>query len=457
VLPLLKHKSPTVRQAALRALYYHTDHSITEQIEPLLKDPDNEVRSRAFSCLLAHTRQDRVKVIEDYLNDSDLAIRNAALVGLATEACDNLVMQHLFNLEERLLDFIKQTEQLKDPEAAEANKIIIASAIGHGKLVAFYPLLMTYMKDPNPAIFKQAILSAGISQDRIFLKLLLQLLSKDTTRSAAQNAIAKYEPEEILPILMDRIQDKGITDEILMEMPALAENMDTQEAIDYLFELVQHRNQLVKFQTVEILHKLKTKFPHLKIGGKRIMPLLMEEANVYRDTLALSYAAQLKGRSRKEDPNIIIVRKELIDLLEHKLDNILERIFRVLGLTYPPGIMMPLLQDLRHQDRHIRMNTVELLDNILEPVLKKVVIPIVETAIHDSMSDDMVSLLDLDVTSEASCFLSLLKGEDDQLKLAVLKLIEALKNPEFDYLVQIATEDKNPHVSTLAKSYLKEN
>ena len=454
LLPLLNHQSPTIRQAALRALYYHTDHTITEQIEPLLKDPDDEVRSRAFSCLLAHTRQNRVQFIEDFLNDKDLAIRSAAIVGLATEARGNLVMQHLFNLEERLIAM--QTEHLNDPEAEEVNKIMIARAIGYGKLAVFYPLLMTYMKDPNPAISKQAILSAGTSQDRIFLKLLLQFLSNPATNWAAQNAIAKYEPEEILPWLKERIRDKGITDAILMQMPALALNMDTQEAIDYLFELLQQPNQVVKFHTLEILHKMKTKFPHLKIGGKQILPLLMEEANVYRDTLALSYAAQRKGRIEKEDPNIIIVRKELIDLLENKLDSILERIFRVLGLSYPSGMMMPMLQDLHHQDPDIRMNTVELLDNILEPALKKVVIPIVETAIQDSLSEDMVSVLDLNVATEASCFHSLLKGEDEELKLTVLKLIEALHNPDLVYLIQMAAEDKNPMVSRVAKIYLEE-
>jgi hypothetical protein len=54
----------------------------------------------------------------------------------------------------------------------------------------------------------------------------------------------------------------------------------------------------------------------------------------------------------------------------------------------------------------------------------------------------MVSLLELNIATEASCFHSCSK-EDVQLKLTVLKLIEAC-NPDLAYLIQMAAEDKAP-------------
>ena len=112
-IPLLAHESPIVRQAALRCLYYPRIIPSPVSSSLLLKDPDDEVRSRAFSTLLAQTRQNRVDMINAYLLDDDPAVNGAALVGLATEACDNPDMQHMFNLRDRLqekIDHVKTTE-----------------------------------------------------------------------------------------------------------------------------------------------------------------------------------------------------------------------------------------------------------------------------------------------------------------------------------------------------------
>lgn len=436
---LLTHRSVKIRQTVLRCLYYHPDPSINSLIEPLLKDPDDEVRFRAFSCLLVHTQHSRVGFINDYLNDKDPAISGAALVGLATEARDNPALQKQFNLENILQDKIKLIGLIQDKEEEKTAKITMALAIGYGKLENFYSVLEDYMHDNNnPAVVRQAITSAGHSQHRRFIKLLLGFLSDKTMRSFAHKALAHYNPLEILPFLTKMSNEKGVLDEILIQLAALAETMDAQSAIDFLFDLIQHRNPAVKLKAILILHKMKLKYPHLSVGGKQILSVLMEEADLYRDTLKLSYALQHRKTDQEEALKIIQTRSKLIHLLERRLDGILQRIFWLLGLTYPPGTILPLYKDLRNMDPNIRINTVELLDNILEPSLKKVVIPILEIAMLETFSDDVLTSLQLVVPTEVSCFESLLKGKDEQIKMAVLSLIEALDNPEYTHLIQIA-------------------
>ncbi len=455
VIPLLTHESPEIRQLALRCLYYHTDHSITNQIEPLLKDPDDEVRSRAFSCLLAHTRQNRVRFIENSLKDHDPAISGAALVGLATEARDNLEMQQRFRLDQRLLEKIDQTGQLQNAKEIEVQKIMVARTIGYGKLKAHYPILADLMKDQNPAVSTKAILSAGYSQDPAFVKLLLALLPDRSTRVTAQKALAQYEPSQILPILTDVSIEKGTLKDILIQLPALAKTMDTQQAIDYLFELVQHREPLVKLKAIQTLHKMKVNFPHLTISGKRVVPILLKEAGLYRDALAINYAAQHRWKFREENEQVIQARKEFNRLLERKLNRILKRIFWLLGLNYPPGIILPLYKDIHNLDTNIRINTVELLDNIIDPSLKKVMIPLVETAVLDKLPEDALERLQLESPNEYTCFESLLKGEEIRLKIAVLTLIEALGHLDFDPLVHLAARDENYRVKLLAERLLE--
>ena len=455
VIPLLGHPLPRVRHAALSALYYHTDHSITKLIEPLLKDPHDEVRSRAFSALLAHTRQNRVQFINDYLTDKDPAISGAALVGLATETRNNPEMQQQFNLQHRLLERLNYANRSENPEEIEDTKILVAKAIGYGKIEHFYPLLTELMHDINPAIAIKAIIASGNSGDLSFIKVLIPLLTNVNTRAAVQKSLAKFKPSDILPLLAELSNERMTPIELLVQLPALAEAMDTQQAIDFLFDLlVQHNHPALKQEALDVLHKVRAKFPHLSISGKRILPYLLAEADLYKDTLALSYAAQHNRKNENEEPDVIIARKELTDLLERKLDDNIKRMFWILGLTYPPGMILPLYDELHDQDHDMRINTVELLDNILDPPLKKAVISIVECATLDNLSIDDLNRLDLSVPSETSCFEAILKGDDTQLKLAVLRLIEAMADPDYNELLLIAAQDENNRVQNYAEKIL---
>lgn len=453
-IPLLSHVSPKVREAALRCLALHVDHTVAIQIEPLLKDPNEEVRSRAFSTLLTHTRQNRALFIDAHLNDADPAIREAALVGLACEARDNPVMQRRFNLEQRLLEKINQIGLLHDREAEDANKIIVARTIGNGKLKTYYPLLLNYMNDESPDVVNQAIRSAGNSQDRDFIKVLLGFLTQKSTRASAQKALAKYEPAEILPILIEVRGEKGTVQKILVRLPSIAETMNTQQAIDYLFGLVQHREPAVRLEAIKTLHKMKKKFPHLTINGKRVLPVLMEEIDLYKNSLAMSHAAR-RDEILLGDPEMRLASNELLKLLERRSERTLQRIFWILGLTYPPDMILPLFKDIRNEDPHIRINTIELLDNILEPALKKVVIPIVEIAMLEPQLEELFARLEIHLPTEDTYFESMIKGQDEALKMAALTLINKMNNPRFAHLLHIAVTDENSKVKTYAEKLLE--
>ena len=440
-IPLLNHESSLIRKAALDALYYHTDHTITAQIEPLLKDPDNVVRSRAFSCLLAHTRQNKVRFIDSYLTDADPAISGAALIGLATEIRANPKLQQQFNLEQRIQEKLNIANDLQNSEEAVDTKIVAVRAIGFGKVVGFYPLLTEFMHDKNPTIARSAIIAAGNTREPRFINTLLSLLPDETKRDAAQKSLSKYKASEIFPILTQISTDDAAPIELLIQLPALMQAMDTQQAVDFLFGLLMHHHHpALKFEALEALHAIKTKFPNLTITGKRIMPYLMEEVDLYKNTLALCYASPQRHDSEDEDPEVTAARNKLIELLEQKLDHDLKRVFWLLGLSYSSSIILPLYEDLRKQDQEIRINTVELLDNILDPGLKKVVISIVESAMIGKLSTDDLDRLDINVPKELSCYESILEGRDEQLKVAVLKLIEAMKNPEFEHLLKLTVE-----------------
>ncbi len=447
---LLKHDSPQIRQAALRCLYYGTDHAIIEQLIPMLRDPDDEVRYRAFSCLLAHSRQNRVKVINDYLTNEDPVINGAALVGLATEARNNQEMQHIFDLDQRVHDKLNYIKLITDQSIIPSYKIMIARAIGYGKLTMFYPILQQYAHDEHPGVVENALLAAGNSRDPIFIAMLVQFLPNRTTRSTARKALENFEPGEILPYLSELIQHREIKTDILVQLPALAERMDKQKAIDFLFELVQHRDVAVKLEALQTLHSMKGQYPHLTINSNKVMQFLMAEIGLYRDTLALNYTARQTIKA-EESADSVVASNELTNLLERRLDNTLERIFQLLGLKYPPSEILPVYEGLQNRDPDIRMNAVDFLDNILDPSLKHVLIPIVETAMMENLSKEILERLDIDPPSESACLERLLDGRDDRIKLAVLKLVASRKQSGWQQLVERVLDDENLRVAGFAK------
>lgn len=453
-IPLLKHPSPLVRQAAVRCLYYHSDHTITSLIQPLLNDPDEEVRSRAFSTLLAQTRNDRVHFIRTSLNDPDPAIRGAALVGLATEACDNPVMQRTFHLNQLVQDEINRTSAIDDPDKQTAHKIVIARTIGYGRLSSHYNVLLQYLQDDNPAIREQAIVSSGKSQHPNFIKPLLSFLEEKTTRPIVIKALSRYPPAILLGVLTEICRDKNVKTEILLQMPSLAEALDTQQAVDFLFDLVNQHDQAIKTEALESLHKVKIKFKHLNISSQKVIPLLTEDALLYRNTLAIRYAVHQETFREANDLSAQQARQELLDLLDRRLDVLLERIFCILGLAYPPGIIIPLRKDLRSQDSQVRINTLELLDNILEPAIKKIVMPILESTLSENITYEEIIRMNLNVPAEHEYLETLLKGDDDLLKIAVLALIEALDVPEYKYIVSGAILDTHLSVRSFAEKIL---
>lgn len=450
-LPLLKHDAPLVRQGALKCLYYANDHQVREAVIPLLRDPDDDVRYRAFSCLLAHSRQDRVQVINEYLNHEDPIIAGAALVGLATEARNNPEMQRIFDLDQRIHDKIHYISMVADESQAAGYRIMVARAIGYGRLAAFYPLLRQLAEDPDLRVVENALLAAGHSRDSSFIPFLAGFLGRKETRTAARKALGQFEVPDLIPAL-EKILATESRREVIFQLPALVENRDTQRAIDFLLALLGHRDVALKLEALQSLRTIKDAFPHLSVHPQKVTQILMAEIGLYRDTLAFLYTT---GQTSGED-EALRARQHLTVLLERRLDSTLERIFRLLGLKYPPAQIQPVYEGIRNRNPDIRMNAADYLDNILEPNLKPVLLPIVESALMDVPPGERFAHLNIQAPSEVRCLESLLRGTDDRIRLAVLRLLAAEHHPERARLAALCLDDENPRVAGVAAQMISE-
>jgi AAA family ATP:ADP antiporter len=179
---------------------------------------------------------------------------------------------------------------------------------------------------------------------------------------------------------------------------------------------------------------------------------ILEEARVIQDTLSILYLqAKLDDRSKTNKTELANARKNLVDLLEKRLDAGLERIFRLLGLRFPPDEINSAFKSFQSNKSDVRIGSIEFLDNLLDTRLKRVIIPLLETTILDTHSEEALRNLNLNVLAEKECYSMLLNGNDIKIKIAVLYLIGQLQDPKYFDLIEKHRSNPNQKVRDFAE------
>ena len=456
---LISHPLPEIKVEALQNLYFYKHHHLVAEAEILVKDPNQQVKIAAFEYLIEHPPDRLVYLMNHYLHDSDYLVSGAALISLAGELRDNPTLRELFSLDKRVGEKIEELSSIRDPKQAEYTKQVILKVIGLADLTAYYPFLEHSFTDSSSDVVKQAILSAGTTLNPDFIPILAGFLKMEPYLSSSRQALANY-GFKILESFDKMAADPATPVEQLRMIPSVVERLDTQRAVDFLFQLLDFEDLAVRLESLRSLNNLKRSFPHLKFRNREIINAIFSEAKMCRDTLSVLYAQMLLTPSTVEGPSKELeiqqkeARRSLINLLEKRLDGSLERIFRLLGLKYPPDDIFSIYNSIQSKNPDIRMNAVEFLDNILEASLKKILIPIVETALLDTISEVAIKNLNLKIPDEFQCLSLLLEGKDFRIKLAVLFLITLQKDKKFIPLVEPLTTHRNQKLRSQAISTL---
>jgi AAA family ATP:ADP antiporter len=457
---LLIHESPKVRALAIENLYFLKTEILCFQIESMVHDNDQQVTTDAFRYLLKNYESDTIQLFNKYLNVNDITIANAALIGLSLELRNNHLSQERFSLENRLKQALIQWKFI-DSEEEKTNKMIaIIEAIGNAKSENFYDIIKEQLTSNNLQLQKTAITSASKTLDKQFINLIIDQLSGKETRQTAIEALFKY-GDPIIDILAKKIKEESIELEDATHVISVIEKFATQKAINSLKKLTDGTEHSVKIEAIEALKRLKWKHSNLQIKDRFIVEKIIDECYLYQNTLSVIHSQIViqykKKNTFQENIEIIKAQNGLMQLLELRLDRQLQRIFQFLGIKYPPNDVEPILNIILNGKEEQRIHAIEFLDNILDNQLKKELIPIAESILFDSISEEKIKKLNLKVLSEAECYRTLLERKDIKLKQAVLYLIEKTNDKKFIPLVEIVMNDKNENIRNKVSEILNRN
>jgi AAA family ATP:ADP antiporter len=308
------------------------------------------------------------------------------------------------------------------------------------------------MDHSDPEVRKSAFIAAGRTTHAFFVPQLVNALSTDQTRDLAIDALV-LSRDGLIPELRDRLQNRELPVHVFTAFPVIAARIPSRESVDFCFELLTHEEAEVRLEAIRALNILKQNYPDYKVDKIRIVNEIRREARLYQDTLSVLYI-QIQAAEQEEsstaESQVQHARQKLITLLEKKLDADLETIFQLLGLHYASEEILAVYKVLKSDARDTRSDALEFLENLMEPNLKRMLMPIIESAMWDSITEEAIRKMKIRIPDEYSCYKMILQGEHHRLKRAVLKLFRQLQDVRYLPLIEVAVRDKDRRLSEYA-------
>ncbi len=457
IIALLKHPSNAVKTAVLKNLFYLNEGSMAIEAHQLLKTHDDGVVMAALEYLLLHADREESIIFDNYLDDPNDYISGASLMCLAKESRDNPILRAKYELYNRIERKAIHIENLTE-DHNEKERIELIEIIGLADYKKRYKDILKAMSHSNILLKNTAIKAAGNTLNEFFIKHLLELLLDRAHRSNAQEALVNYGPS-ILQLLYIKQENKDAPIELRRAIPQTMALFGSQLAVKTLFDVFINSEDLtIRLESVTGLLKLKYDNPKLHFDKNKLAQLILDECKIYDHTLIAMHTQiivhYLKRKKLKQSisDKELDARDSLMELLERRLDSGLQRIFKLLELKYSEKDIQMAYKGILSDNQEKRTNAIEFLDIMLNPNLKNALIPIIESTILDTSSEEVIASISKNRYTEFECFDTILKGKDLRLKLAVLFLIEQLADGSYLQLVERLLNDDNEKIKSFAKN-----
>jgi AAA family ATP:ADP antiporter len=364
---------------------------------------------------------------EKYVFNKDHKIANSALISLAVEIMNNVFLKEKFNLKSIINEKLKNLNR-KDLAADILidEKITIIKVIAIAKMHKYLDNLTDFFKDDSTAVVNAAILSSNYLLLPDFIPLIIDKLENPATSKSAIFTLIRY-GESALEKIEKKLLHQSTGKQTKLNIVEILGGIGSKVSVNILFDALEREDYNLQKDILKSLNNLKQNHSQLKFDWNRVLKKLYKEIKLELEIITTIYLQtkieMIEANNNRTDNALIIARKNLITILESRLDVGLERIFRLLGLKYPPQDMIKIYNSIHSSKEEMRENAVDFLDNLLEMNLKKMILPLVELKISEKVSSDILKQYKLKVPDEVDCFQDLLQSKDNKLVLATIKVI----------------------------------
>ncbi len=391
---LLEHPLPAIRVSALS--YYSRRQTLrfANSIFRRFEDEDAGVRAAAVTAFCAIGRDKSVRSVSAFLGDPDPAIRSAAITGMIRYGG----LDGVLAAAEALKALIGHEEPVMREHAAK-----VLGAVG---VRNFYQPVLELMNDPAPPVRRAAVLAAGqLKSPELTLPLIYKLQGADTWREAIQALSELGAPTvgALARVLGNHLEDarmrRGVA-RVLGRMgppaaPVLLEHLgETDEELrTRVFRALTRVSKGTRLSAPErsaVRAALQTELTHAFLA--------IAAAELLRLTKLPSSDTPRRGPAA--------AAALLTSALADKVAQAERRVFLLLAVLFPEADMESIAAGLRDATAldagRRRANAVELLDNLLDRELKRMLLPLIEDAPRAERLRQVVPLLTRPLPSTAS-------------------------------------------------------
>jgi AAA family ATP:ADP antiporter len=349
---LLDHGSPSVRKQALRLLGDAGDREVMPRMEKLLGDESLEVRAEALRYLVVHAGRDPLTLLNEGSHLPTHVIQGAVATYLA-RAEDREYEQAAKLILESLLNQAGPEAALARCEAARVLGLIPPPSELH---VHLHQLL----DDRNPEVVEQALLSAGKSRIPELLPMVIAKLAKPKLTAAARAALVQYDLKAI-GILQSYLNDANVPLPVRKQIPRTLAGISSAASAAALAQSLIQRDPGLRYDVLKALNKLRERSPELLPPNADCSDLVTAELIGYYRSFQILYALDRPFPADHLHGSIRLLKRAFQEHMEEEL----ERIFRLLALSYAPRDLHNAYFGLTSRRPDLQANALEMLEHLL--------------------------------------------------------------------------------------------
>jgi ATP:ADP antiporter, AAA family len=332
------------------------------RFEGLLEQAADRLRGGTASRQVVHylliVSPARERFAAELLQHDSPAILEAALEGIRPE---HALAQKLIGIE-----WIEKMGQSQEPQrrALAATAISVRGDQGTDRLHYLF-------EDRDDFVVRAALHAAGALQSRAYLDEAIRTLDRARLRGDAIHALTAF-GSGITGALSDILNDEKVSLRIRRQIPRVLKNLPDQRSVNALLPAIGHKDLTIRDAVLKALNGLREAAPNLNFDDAFVTNQLLDEARAYYEaSAALAPFRELPGLERS-------ALRLLTGTIEERLKDTLARLFRLLGLCYPPKDVYSAYLAVSKPTRYDASAGLEFLDSVLERNLKRVLLPLLD-------------------------------------------------------------------------------
>jgi AAA family ATP:ADP antiporter len=359
---LLDHPNAEVRARALRILAEAGERSVLPRAEALLHDPAVEVRTEALLFLARHSDEDPVARVQDLGDYPDSSVRAALVAVLVRLGGDRLdAARPIFTL------------MAAEPGAEGRSTRLEAARLALRIALPFEEPLRRLITDPDEEVAATAIRAAERHGAVPYADAIATRLRDSPLTVPAGDALSTAGDAALSP-LARVLRDPGSPPEARHAAASVLERLGIREAASLLAEHLLDADASLRLRILGALTRMREAAPGAAPDARSL------EAALGAEILGHYRSYQILGTVDGRDPEQVPIVTGLRAAMREEL----ERIFRLLDLLHPQRDFRSAWVALESGDRVIHDQAVDLLDSLLQPGLRQMLVPLVDPAVDEA-------------------------------------------------------------------------